>query len=147
MKYNPLIAALSLAVAIACGAAPAAGQEAARTRAQAAAPSYEPAGRRDPFKDLLGGQAVKESRPTGGPADLRVEDLQIIGIIKAKGSYRALIAVTDGFPLTAREGDRFADGYVLSIRDGEVVFRKTQERGIPLPKPRDIVREITSEER
>ncbi len=55
--------------------------------------------------------------------------------------------MTDGFPLTAREGDRFADGYILSIGDGAIVFRKTHERGVPLLKPKDIVRDITSEER
>lgn len=111
------------------------------------APSYDPAGRRDPFKDLFGGKDVRESRTATGPADLLVEEIQIVGIIKSKSGYRALIAMTDGFPLTAREGDRFADGYILSISDDEIVFRKTRERGVPLPKPKDIVRDITSEER
>ena len=60
-----------------------------------------------------------------GLADLQIDEIQVIGIIKAKGGYEAVIAMTDGFPLTAREGDRFADGYVLSIRDGEIVLRKT----------------------
>lgn len=132
-------------------AAPAAAQEAAKEAAkpglQAPPVAYDPGGRRDPFKDLFGGQAVKESRSAGDPAGLGVEEIQIIGVVKSKSGYRALIAVSDGFPLTAREGDRFADGYILSIRDGEVVFRKTSERGLPLPRPKDIVRDITSEER
>lgn len=165
MKSKSVTAALFLAIAMgfavpgfavpfptACGVDGAtvpqngaAGQEAAKPRAQA--PSYDPAGRRDPFKDLLGGQSVKEHRSAGGPADLLVEELQVIGIIGSKGSFKALIAMTDGFPLTAREGDRFADGYILSIRAGEIVFRKTKERGFPLLKPKDIVRDITSEER
>jgi Tfp pilus assembly protein PilP len=143
---SKLWTAILLALA-AFGAAPAAAQETARPGLRAAPPSYDPAGRRDPFKDLLGGQAVKESHAPGDPAGLTVEEIQIIGVIKSKGGYRALIAVTDGFPLTAREGDRFADGYILSIRDGEVIFRKTRERGLPLSRPKDIVRDITSEER
>jgi hypothetical protein len=109
--------------------------------------SYDPGGRRDPFKDLFGGKSIKENRTAAGPADMLVEDIQIVGVVKSKSGYRALIAMTDGFPLTAREGDRFADGYILSIGDGEVVFRKTHERGVPLLKPKDIVRDITSEER
>jgi hypothetical protein len=109
--------------------------------------SYDPGGRRDPFKDLFGGKDIRENRTVAGPADLLVEDIVVVGIIKTKSGYRALIAMTDGFPLTAREGDRFADGYILSIGDGTIVFRKTHERGVPLPKPKDIVRDITSEER
>lgn len=140
----PTVLLLALAL---LAAAPAAAQESAKPGLQAPPSSYDPGGRRDPFKDLLGGQAVKESRSAGDPAGLMVEEIQIIGVVKSKGGYRALIAVSDGFPLTAREGDRFADGYILSIRDGEVVFRKTSARGLPLPRPKDIVRDITSEER
>lgn len=119
-----------------------AGQDAA-----AQTPSYNPAGRRDPFKNLFGGKDIKERRGVSGPADLQVEEIQVVGIIKSKSGYKALIAMIDGFPLTAREGDKFADGYIVSIREGEIVFRKTTERGIPLIKPRDIVRDIISEER
>jgi Tfp pilus assembly protein PilP len=158
MRSKAVLVALLLALA-AAAAGPAAAQkpvrpgrkpsveEAAKPVLQAPAISYDAAGRRDPFRDLLGGQAIKESHASGDPAGMAVEEIQIVGVIKAKGAFRALIAVTDGFPLTAREGDRFADGYILSIREGEVVFRKTHERGVPLTRPKDIVRDITSEER
>jgi hypothetical protein len=124
---------------------PGVGQTAAAPVSQAR--SYDPGGRRDPFKDLFGGKDIRENRTVAGPADLLVEDIVVVGIIKSKSGYRALIAMTDGFPLTAREGARFADGYILSIGEGAIVFRKTHERGIPLLKPKDIVRDITSEER
>jgi len=42
-------------------------------------------------------------------------------------------------------GDKFTDGFVLSITESQVVLRKTHERGIPLIRPRDIVKEITEE--
>ena len=63
------------------------------------------------------------------------------------GAIEAVIGMASGFPMTAREGDKFADGYVLSIGDNQIVLRKTQERGVPLIKPKDIVKEITSQER
>ncbi len=50
-----------------------------------------------------------------------------------------------GFPMFAKVGDKFADGYVLSISETQVVLRKTHERGIPLMRPRDIIKEITEE--
>ncbi len=159
MRSKAVLAALLLALAAGPGAVPAAGQkpvrpgkppsaeEAAKPVMQAPPVSYDPAGRRDPFRNLLGGQTVKETHSAGDPAGMAVEEIQIVGVIKSKSGFRALIAVTDGFPLSVREGDRFADGYILSIRDGEVVFRKTHERGLPLTRPKDIVRDITSEER
>ena len=36
---------------------------------------------------------------------------------------------------------------LLSIADTKVVFRKTQERGFPLMKPKDITKEINPEGR
>jgi hypothetical protein len=45
----------------------------------------------------------------------------------------------------AKIGDKFADGYVLSITATQVVLRKTHERGIPLMRPRDVIKEITEE--
>lgn len=109
--------------------------------------AYDPAGRRDPFKDLFGGKDLKEKRVVTGLVDLAFEEVQIIGIVKSRGVYKAIVTLNEGFPLAIREGERFADGYILAIRDGEIVFRKTIERGIPLPKPKDIIRDITREER
>ncbi len=114
---------------------------------QEQASAYDPAGRRDPFKDLFGGKDLKEKRVVTGLGDLDFEEVGVIGIVKSRGVYKAVITLTEGFPLTIREGERFADGYILAIRDGEIVFRKTKERGIPLLKPKDIVRNIISEER
>jgi len=109
--------------------------------------SYSSGGRRDPFKDLLGGQEVKEKRVITGFGDLLLEEIRIMGIVTAKNGRVAIIALPEGFPVQVREGDKFADGFILSIGDGQVVLRKTRERGVPLQKPRDIVKEITPEER
>jgi len=109
--------------------------------------SYDPAGRRDPFKDLLGGKDIKEKRIVSGLSDLEIEDVKLLGIVKTKDKLEAIAGLTDGFPLTIREGDQLADGYVLTIRPDAVVFRKTKDKGIPLMRPRDIVKEIMPEER
>jgi Tfp pilus assembly protein PilP len=104
--------------------------------------SYNPGGRRDPFKDLFGGKETKDKKLAGGLSDLSVDDITIIGIVKTKDKTIAIISFTDGFPVTIREGDRFADGYILSIRDTQVILRKTRDKGVPLFKPKDIVKEI-----
>jgi len=109
--------------------------------------SYNPGGRRDPFRDLFGGKEIAEKKPVGELVDLAVEEVVLMGIVKIRGRYEAIISLTQGFPMTIHEGDSFADGYVLSIEESRVVLRKTKDRGIPLGKPKDIVKEITQQER
>ena len=109
--------------------------------------TYNRAGRKDPFRDLL---AQQEARRTAegeeGPV-ISVENLNVIGIVKARGQFTAIITGPEDFPLFVKVGHKFSDGYILSINENQVVFRKTQERGSPLFKPKDIVKEITTEER
>jgi hypothetical protein len=106
--------------------------------------TYNPEGRRDPFKDLLAGRDMKE-RNAIGENQLFIDDVVLFGIVKNKNVYTALIGTPQGFPTFAKVGDKLADGYVLSISDTQVVLRKTHERGIPLIRPRDIIKEITEE--
>ncbi len=108
--------------------------------------TYDPAGRRDPFRDLLEGQEA-ESDAGEGIAGMPIDDVVLMGITKTRGQLNAIIVGAMGFPKTIHEGDKFADGFVLSIHDTKVVFRKTRERGVPLYKPKDVVKEINPEER
>jgi len=111
------------------------------------APSYNPQGRRDPFKDLLAGRELKEKTGKEGVPQMSIDDVVLIGIVKAKGKFTAIISGAQGFPYYLKVGDRFVDGFVLSINDSKVIFRKTNDRGIPLLRPRDITKEINPEER
>jgi hypothetical protein len=106
--------------------------------------TYNPEGRRDPFKNLLSGRDLKEKAAIGDN-QMFIDDLVLFGIVKNKNVYTALIGMPQGFPMFAKVGDKFADGYVLSITETQVVLRKTSERGIPLMRPRDIIKEITEE--
>lgn len=110
-------------------------------------PPYSPRGRRDPFRNLIAGRDVGEKPVVTGIAQMHINDVNLIGIVKAKGKYTAIINGPQGFPYNIKVGQKFADGFVLSIDEFKVVFRLTRERGIPLRKPRDIVKEIRPEER
>lgn len=113
---------------------------------QKTADSYNPEGRRDPFRDLLAGRDVKATGQ-GGLAAMSVDDVVLIGITKFKGKFTAIINGSDGFPVKISVGNRFEDGFVLSINDSKVVFRKTKERGIQMFRPKDVTKEINPEER
>jgi len=110
--------------------------------------AYDPGERRDPFKDLFGGQEVQEKKPVGGLADLAIDDVALMGIVKVQGQWEGIIGFSGGFPMSLRPGDQLADGFVLSIEETRVVFRKTHDsNGSRLAKPRDVVREFIAEER
>jgi Tfp pilus assembly protein PilP len=109
--------------------------------------TYTRAGRKDPFLDLL---AQQESRKTGEGEDgpqVSVENVNIIGIVKARGQFTAIVSGPEDFPLFVKVGHKFSDGFILSINESKVTFRKTSERGSPLFKPKDIIKEILIEER
>jgi Tfp pilus assembly protein PilP len=109
--------------------------------------TYNSAGRRDPFKNLLAGKDVKGKATRGGISQMSIGDTTLVGIINADQKITAIVSGPQGFPFFIKTGDRFADGYVLSITDSQVVFRKTNERGIPLMRSKDITKEINPEER
>jgi len=110
-------------------------------------PTYNPEGRRDPFRDLLAGQDPRDKDKTQGIQQVAIEDAVLIGIVKHKGKLTAIINDTQGYPYYIKTGDNFLDGFVLNVNDSQVIFRKTKERGIPLTNPKDIVKEIKLEER
>jgi Tfp pilus assembly protein PilP len=110
--------------------------------------SYSSGGRRDPFKDLLQGQSVREEKKVvTGLSDLAIDEIVLMGIIKTEGKLEAIISLTASFPMPLHVGDQLADGYVLAIEETHVVFRKTRDaQGLPLLKPRDVVKDILAEE-
>jgi Tfp pilus assembly protein PilP len=105
--------------------------------------TYNHEGRRDPFRDLLAGRGRGE-KPSGGP-EILIDDLILFGIVKNQTVYTAMVGLPQGFPMFVKVGDKFTDGFVLSISDSQIVLRKTHERGIPLIRPRDVIKEITEE--
>ncbi|MFQ6082573.1 MAG: hypothetical protein ACE5WD_04340 [Candidatus Aminicenantia bacterium] len=103
---------------------------------------YSPAGRRDPFRDLLTGRVVPEKPKKSGRAGLSVEEITLAGITKVKGEYTAIVNAPDGFPYFIKKGDKFYDGYVLSIKDNEIVLRQKLIRPLGGKKYKDIVKKL-----
>jgi hypothetical protein len=109
--------------------------------------SYDPAGRRDPFKDLLAGTEADEEGVMRAISEMSIDDIILIGILKIKTSLIGIIRGPQGFPFRINEGDQFEDGFVLTIEERKVIFRKTKNRGIPLSRPINVTKEINPEER
>lgn len=110
-------------------------------------PPYNPAGRKDPFRDLLARQEEKKATTAEGEPLASIDNIVLIGIAKARGTYTAIVTSPEqDFPLFIKAGHQFADGFVLRIEDTKITFRKTKQRGVLLFKPKDVVKEITPEE-
>ena len=109
-------------------------------------PRYSSAGRRDPFRDLLGGRDIQTPTYVDGVPQIYIDDVILIGIVKARGKLTAIINDGQGFPYYIKDGEKFADGFVREIEESRVIFSKTHERGIPLMKTKDIIKELYPQE-
>ncbi len=87
--------------------------------------SYDPAGRRDPFRSLL---VRPEDRARGdrpaGVAGMSIDDIVIYGIWKTRSGYIAQVRATDNKSYLIRPGDLLYDGEVTRVGPNEVVFRQ-----------------------
>jgi Tfp pilus assembly protein PilP len=104
--------------------------------------SYDPAGRRDPFRSLL----VREQNRGGverppGIAGISIDDIVLHGIWKTKAGYVAQVRATDNKSYLIRAGDLLYDGEVVKVGPNEVTFRQN----INDPQSVKPFREITKQ--
>lgn len=87
--------------------------------------TYDPAGRRDPFRSLL---VRPEDRARGerppGIAGMSIDDVVVHGIWKVRSGYVAQVRATDNKSYLVRAGDLLYDGEVTRVGPNEVVFRQ-----------------------
>ena len=107
--------------------------------------SYDPAGRRDPFRSLLlrsdkGGAGHRAP----GIAGVAIEDVTLQGIWRTRGGYVAQIRGTDNKSYLLRAGDQLYDGEVLRIAPNEVTFRQNLNDPQSVKPFRDITRQLNA---
>jgi Tfp pilus assembly protein PilP len=140
-------------------AAPAAPQDAAQP-APAAAPSdpkpaaatppenytYDAAGRRDPFLNLLGtGTPPPVGRRGEGAAGLTVAEVTVRGVMQARGQLVAMIQGPDNKTYLVHEGDKFADGTVRSVTPQGLLIIQDVNDPLSLVKQREIQKLLRSQ--
>jgi Tfp pilus assembly protein PilP len=103
--------------------------------------SYDPAGRRDPFRSLL----VRPDRTRGerppGVAGMSIDDVVVHGIWKTRSGFIAQVRATDNKSYLIRQGDLLYDGEVTRVGPNEVVFRQN----ISDPQSVKPFREVTKQ--
>ena len=134
-------------------AAPAAGGESPGQRlleqdesAQAGrAYTYDPAGRRDPFRSLLirADNRGRQQRPPG-IAGISIDDMILQGIWKTRSGYVAQIRGTDNKSYLIRAGDLLYDGEVTRIGPNEVSFRQNLNDPQSVKPFRDVTKQLNA---
>ncbi|HEX2252626.1 MAG TPA: hypothetical protein VHQ65_05115 [Thermoanaerobaculia bacterium] len=108
--------------------------------------SYDPGGRRDPFKSLLDARERPEldgPRPEGVPG-LLIDEVAVTGIFRTPRGRVAQVQASDkDKSYLIREGDDLYDGDVVSIGANEVVFKQIVQDPTALKPFREVVKKLS----
>ena len=107
--------------------------------------SYDPAGRRDPFRSLL----VREQSRGGaerppGIAGIAIDDLVVHGIWKTRSGFVAQIRATDNKSYLIRAGDLLYDGEVMRVGPNEVSFRQNLNDPQSVKPFREVTKQLNA---
>ena len=104
---------------------------------------YDPQGRRDPFRSLIGPAPPRSSdKPPGVPGFL-IDEIKLQGIFKTRQGLTAMINGPDNKGYLIRVGDKVLDGEVIRITPSSVVFRQEVNDPTSIERFREVVRDLT----
>lgn len=108
--------------------------------------TYDPAGRRDPFRSLLESKAEDEEvakRPPG-LAGTMIEELKVQGIVETAGGVVAFAQGRDNLSYLLRPGTKLYNGEVMDVQDQKVIFRQYVTDPKALKPYREVVRDLST---
>jgi len=107
--------------------------------------TYDPAGRRDPFRSLL---IRQPNRPGGqrppGIAGIAVDEVIVQGIWKTRAGYVAQIRGSDNKSYLLRPGDLLYDGEVTRVGPNEISFRQNLNDPQSVKPFRDVTKQLNA---
>ena len=104
---------------------------------------YDPQGRRDPFRSLIGPTPKLEpgQRPAGVPGFL-IDEMKLQGIFRTRTGMTAMINGPDNKGYTIKVGDKVLDGEVVRITPTTVVFRQEVNDPTRIERYREVVKDL-----
>lgn len=105
---------------------------------------YDPQGRRDPFRSLVGPapQLSRENAPPG-VAGFLIEELDLQGVVKTGQGFVAMVNGPDNNGYLLRAGEKVFDGEVIRITPVSVVFRQEVNDPTRIERFREVVKDIS----
>lgn len=104
--------------------------------------SYDPAGRRDPFRSLLTRPERFAGERPPGIAGISIDDIVVQGIWKTRSGHIAQIRGTDNRSYLLRAGDLLYDGEVVRVAPNEVTFRQNLNDPQSVKPFRDVTKQL-----
>ena len=107
--------------------------------------TYDPAGRRDPFLNLInqGSQPIL-SRRGDGLAGLSVNELSVRGVMQSRGAFIGMVQGPDGKTFMAKQGDKLLDGTVKAVNAEGLVIVQDVNDPLSLVKQREVSKKLRS---
>lgn len=104
---------------------------------------YDPQGRRDPFRSLIGPAPKTDlgQRPEGVPGFL-IDELRLQGVIQTPHGLAAMVAGPDNNGYLIRVGQKTFDGEAIRITRNSVVFRQEVNDPTRIERYREVVKEL-----
>ena len=104
---------------------------------------YDPQGRRDPFRSLIGPTPKLEpgQRPPGIPGFM-IDEMKLQGVFKTRQGLTGMINGPDTKGYLIHVGDKALDGEVIRITPTSVVFRQEVNDPTRIERYREVVKDL-----
>lgn len=105
---------------------------------------YDPQGRRDPFRSLVGPAPKLEDgkRPPGVPGFL-IDEIKLTGVVRTKQGIAGVISGPDNKGYLIRVGEKVLDGEIIRITPSSVVFRQEVNDPTRIERYREVVKDLS----
>lgn len=111
--------------------------------------TYDPAGRRDPFRSLVDAlNAIGKGPRPRGIAGMLISEVDLVGIVQKGKSHIAFFNGSDNKGYFMKVGETLYDGKIIRIdrRTGTVVFRQDINDPRSIKPYRDVSKRLTTAE-
>ena len=102
--------------------------------------AYDPAGRRDPFTNLLGAGSGPTSRKGEGPAGIAVAEISVRGVMQSRSGLIAMVQGPDNKTYIVHQGDRLLDGSIKTITAQGLIIEQEVNDPLSVVKQREVRR-------
>jgi type IV pilus assembly protein PilP len=103
--------------------------------------SYDPAGRRDPFMNLLGaGSNQTTSRKGEGPSGIAVAEISVRGVLQSRNGLIAMVQGPDNKTYIVHQGDKLLDGSIKTITTQGLIIEQDVNDPLSVVKQREVRR-------
>jgi Tfp pilus assembly protein PilP len=104
---------------------------------------YDPQGRRDPFRSLIGpAPKLEPGQRPAGVAGFLIDEMKLQGIFRTKAGLTAMVSGPDNKGYLLHLGEKVLDGEVIRITASSLVFRQEVNDPTRIERYREVVKDL-----